>query len=121
MNWLSSIFVSILSGITGLFLAGVVASACVAWYHITSREGASGYVVLFTALGGGLAVLFIVLVTARMMATSYGPGFVKELGGALGVILAIACVSALLCRLLADVPPKIDGKQLNLEVEFRFP
>src|SRR5262245_37587132 len=116
MSWISSIFVSILSGISGLVLAGVIASACVSWYHVTSREGAAGYFVLFTGLGGGVAGLFVGLATARIIAGSSGPGFGKELGGALGMVLAIAAVSVALCRLLADVPPKIDGQELNLEV-----
>src|SRR5437868_2780235 len=121
MSWVSSIIVSILAAIAGALLAGVIASACVSWYHVTSREGAAGYFVVFTGLGGGVAGLFVGLVTARIIAAGYGPGFLKELGGALGVELAIAGIAVLLCRIFADVPPEIEGQRLNLEVEFRFP
>jgi hypothetical protein len=121
MNWIHSIIASLLSGVTGLFLAALISDACVSWFHISSREGASGYFVLFNALGGGIAGLIIGFITARLIVANYGAGFGKELGGALGVVLAIAGIVTLTCRLVADVPPKIDSQELNLEVEFRFP
>lgn len=121
MNWLTSIFAAVLSGLAGLFLAGFIANASTSWHHMSSREGASGYFVVFMAIGGGIAGIVIGLIVARIVASHFGPGFGKELGGALGVILVIAGVSALLSRLTADVAPEIDGRDLNLEVEFRFP
>lgn len=121
MNWFVSLMVALISGVTGLFLAGFIANACVAWYHVSSREGAAGYFVIFLALGGGIFGFLIGLIMARLVAANLGAGFGKELGGALGVVLLMAGISALLCRLLGDVPPEIDGRDLDLEVEFRFP
>ncbi len=121
MTWLTSISAAVISGIAGLFLAGFIANACVSWYHVSSREGASGYYVIFMAIGGGIAGLIIGLIAARIAVTQLGSGFGKELSCALGVVLAIAGISALLCRVFADVSPLIDGRPLNLEVEFRFP
>ncbi|HEX5221195.1 MAG TPA: hypothetical protein VFZ59_16650 [Verrucomicrobiae bacterium] len=121
MPWLISILAALLTGITSLFLAGFIANACTSWYHVSSREGASGYFVIFLALGGGIAGIVIGLITARIVAANYGSGFPREFGAALGVVLLISGTVALLCRLLADVPPTIDGRELTLEVEFRFP
>lgn len=121
MTWLGSLLAAALSGVAGLFLAGFIANACVSWYHVSSREGASGYFVMLLGIGGGIAGVIIGLITARFIASHSGPGFGKELAGALGVVLLIAGISALLCRLFADVAPRIDGRDLNLEVEFRFP
>ncbi len=121
MTWIYSLLAAALSGVAGLFLAGFIANACVSWYHVSSREGASGYFVMFLGLGGGMAGFIIGFITARIVASHYGPGFGRELAGALGVVLTIAAISALLCRALADVAPRIDGRDLNLEVEFRFP
>ncbi len=121
MNWLISIAASLFSGVAGLFLAGFIANACVSWHNIPSREGQSGYFVIFTALLGGIAGLIIGLIAARAIAAHYGSGFGKELGGALAVVLMIAGIAALLCRWFADVPPTIDGEELELDVEFRFP
>lgn len=121
MNWLTSLGVAAISGVASLFLAGFIANACVSWHHISSREGASGYYVIFTAIGGGIAGFIIGLITARLVAAQLGAGFGKELGAALGVVLLLAGVWALLARVIADVPPEIDGRDLILEVEFRFP
>lgn len=121
MTWLVSFIVSLLSGVAGLLLAGLISNACVSWYSVSSREGAAGYFVIFTAIGGGIAGFIIGMITARIVVANYGAGFPKELGAALGVVLFISGVAALLCRLLADVPPTIDGQELTLEVEFRFP
>ncbi len=121
MTWFISITASVLAGLVGLLLASFIANACVSWYRISSFEGQSGYYVIFIALGGGVAGLILGLITSRFIAAHFGPGFLKEFGGALGVVLVLAGVVALLCRWLADVPPTIDGKRLNLEVEFRFP
>ncbi|GEM_PF-713111 len=121
MSWFISIIAAVLAGLVALFLTGLISNACVSWYHISSREGASGYFVIFNSLAGGIVGIVIGLITARIIAGNFGSGFGKELGAALGVVLVIAWVSAALCRMLADVPPRIDGRYLTLEVEFRFP
>ncbi|MBL9135732.1 MAG: hypothetical protein JNK85_07685 [Verrucomicrobiales bacterium] len=121
MTWLISLLAALIAGIAGLFLSGFIANACVSWYHVSSREGGAGYFVLFLALGGGIAAFLIGLITARLMASHDGAGFGKEVGAALSVVVGLAAIAALVCRLLADVPPKLDGQDLTLEVEFRFP
>ncbi len=121
MSWLVSVLASLISGLVSLFLAGFVASLCVSWFNISSREGASGYFVVFIALCGAVVGLVLGLLAARMVASIFGPGFVKELLGALVTVVLVAGLAALICRLLADIPPTIDGQNLNLEVEFRFP
>jgi hypothetical protein len=121
MSWLTSIFAAFLTGVASLLLAGLISNACVSWYSVSSREGAAGYFVIFTAIGGGIAGFIVGMITARIVVANYGADFPKELGAALGVVLLISGIAALLCRLLADVPPTIDGQELTLEVEFRFP
>lgn len=121
MTWLTSIIAALLSGLAGLFLAGLIANACSSWYSISSREGQSGYYVIFMALAGGIGAFILSLITARVVAAKFGPGFGKEFGAALAVILVIAGLWALLARMFADVPPEIDGRDLVLEVDFRFP
>ena len=121
MAWLVSILVALISGAVGMLLGGLIANACVSWYQVPSREGQSGFFVIFVAICGGIAGLVLGLVAARAIAQIYGPGFGYELLGALGLVLLTAGVSALISRMLADVPPTIDGHELFLEVEFRFP
>lgn len=121
MTWLYSIVAAGVSGIVGLLLAGFIANACVSWYHVSSREGASGFFVMFLGLGGGIAGFLLGLIVARWIAAHGGSHLGRELAGAVAAVILVAGISALLCRLLADVPPRIDGQELTLEVEFRFP
>jgi hypothetical protein len=121
MSWLLSIIVALISGLVSLFLAGFIANQCVSWFNISSREGASGYFVVLVALCGGVVGLVLGLVTARIMASNFGSGFGKELLGALATVVLISGLATLICRLMADIPPTIDGQALNLQVEFRFP
>jgi hypothetical protein len=121
MTWLVSMLVALLCGVAGLFLGGLIANSCVSWYQISSREGQSGFFVIFVALGGGIAGLILGLTAARLVAWNYGPGFGRELLGAVATLLLVSGVSAWICRVLADIPPTIDGRALTLEVEFRFP
>lgn len=121
MSWPLSILIGILSGALGLFCTGCICVLCVSWYRISSFEGASGYFVVFTSLLGGIAALIVGLVVARVMAAGVEPGFLKGLGAAAGTVLAIALVALALCRLCADIAPKIDRKELELELEVRCP
>ncbi len=121
MNLAIVFLVSFLGGLGGLLLTAGIANLCVGWYRITKREGAAGYFVVFTSLGGGVAGLIVSFITALIVALNFGPSFQRELGAAVCVILPIAAVVTVVCRLLAHIPPTIDGRELNLEVEFRFP
>jgi hypothetical protein len=121
MSWLSSIVIALLTGVLGLFSAGVIMSACVNWYRVSSFEGKSGYAIIAVALLGGVMGLIIGLVTARLVAAGAAPGFLKGLGCSWGIVLGLAGLATLLSWTLADIPPKIDGQELDLLVEIRLP
>lgn len=121
MNWFVSILVALISGLAGLLLAGFIANSCVSWYRISSQEGESGYFVIFMALLGSFVGFLLGLIVARSIACCYAPGFGFEVMGALVAVLVVSAIVAWACRTLADIPPKLDGCELFLEVEFRFP
>lgn len=121
MAWMVSLSVSLISGIAGLLLGGIIANACVSWYGISSREGGSGYYVLLLAVAGGVLGSLVGLLAARGVAGYWGSGLGRELAAAFAAVLLLAAVVALGCRVLADVPPRFEGRELVLEVEFRFP
>lgn len=121
MGWLLSIVVALLTGVLALFVAGIVANLCVGWYRISSFEGGSGYFVVFMALAGGMAGSVVGLIVARVVANSARAGFLNALAASAAAVLLIAAVIAGVARLLADVPPTIDGQRLLLEVELRWP
>ena len=64
MTWLVSVLVALICGVVGLFLGGFIANSCVTWYQISSREGESGYFVIFIAIGGGIAGLILGFIAA---------------------------------------------------------
>ena len=121
MSWLASIFVALLSGGLGLACAGVTGSLCVEWYRVSKFEGGAGYMVVFIAFLGGIAGFFLGLLVSRLVAAGTSPGFFKGLGFAWGAVLAIALVALLICRLCADIAPKMNGRFLELAVEVRCP
>ncbi len=121
MSWSTSLFIALLSGLLGLCCAGGISLLCVEWYRVSSFEGKSGYFVVVTALLGGLAAFVIGLVAARWIASGATPGFLSGLGAACAVVLGVALIALVLCRLLADIAPTIDGKSLEVEVELRAP
>ncbi len=121
MSWLLSILVGILTAFAGAALAGLIASAAVSWYRISSFEGGSGYFVLAMIILGLLAGLVIGLIGARMVAAGPNPGFIKALATCLGVVVGIGAVIGGVARLLADVPPTVGGQPLHVAVEVRWP
>ena len=121
MSWLSSIAVGLLTAAAGCIASGFVASLAVRWYRISSFEGGSGYYVVFIALGGLIGGLLVGLIASRIVAAGANPGFLKGLGVSLGVTFAITLMVAVPARLLADVPPTVDGEELMLMVEARWP
>jgi hypothetical protein len=121
MVFLNTVCIAILAAAAAAFCAGYVAALGVKWYHVTSREGASGYFILFIGILGLIAGLIIGCICGAAVQSDSLAGFVKALGWSLGIVLALAGVGLSVTRLLADIPPEIDGEDLFLIAEFKFP
>lgn len=121
MSWFLSILVGVPIAVLGACAGFLIGSLNVRWYRISGFEGGSGYYVVMLTLAGGLVGLLTGIVTSRMVAGWPEPGFAKALGLAALLMLGLALLVLLACRLGADVPPSIDGKSLHLEVEVRAP
>jgi hypothetical protein len=121
LSWLASFFVAILAAGAACVGTGLVANLYVDLYHMTSREGASGYFIVSMAFLGLVGGFVLGLVEARVVAASAQPGFWKATGVVLVTLTVVLGGAALIERGLADVPPEIDGEQLWLQVEVRPP
>lgn len=121
MNWLGTIFIGIVTAAIGCVLSGYFASLAVRWFSISSFEGGSGYYVIAFALAGLVAGLVIGVVTSRIVATMANPGFFKALGISVAAVLAVVGSVGGAGRLRADVGPTIDGEELMVMVEARWP
>ncbi|MBE2212813.1 MAG: hypothetical protein IAE82_03005 [Opitutaceae bacterium] len=121
MSWPLSFVVAVVSGIAGGVGAGLVAHVFVAWFRVTGREGAAGFMVVGVGLLGILGGFVIGLICARVVAAGGSPGFLKALGLGLGATAGLLVLVLGCGWLAADFPPRIDGHDLVLEVEVRFP
>jgi hypothetical protein len=121
MSWILTLVVAVLAAVIGLFAAGSVAALVVDWYQISSFEGGSGYFVILMALAGGAAGFLIGLIASRVVAARPKPGFLKALSVSVAALATIVAIVGGTARLLADIPPEIDGETLTLLVEVRWP
>jgi hypothetical protein len=121
MGWPLSVLLGALNALAAGFATGLAASLWADWYHVTSFEGASGYFVVALALLGMVGGFVIGLVWARAVAATPAPGFLRALGFALLTTAGILALITGLAWLNADFPPQIDGKELVVDVEVRFP
>lgn len=117
---LQAALVAVPSAVVGLLAFAKLAEACVEWYHISSREGESGYFIAGVALAGG-AVGLIVGAVCGWKANGSAVKLLKGLAWAIAIVLALATAITGLCWWKADIPPSIAGQGLRLEVEIRLP
>jgi hypothetical protein len=117
MSWPATFGIMLATGLAGMFAAGYTANLAVSWYRISGFEGQSGYFVVFLALAGLVLGLVVGGVAARIVSG----GFVQAAGAALGVVLGLTLLIGGTARLLADVPPRLDGDTLLLALEYRWP
>lgn len=120
MSWIASFGIALLTAVFALFCAGTVSALAVDWYQISSFEGGSGFFVIGNALLGGIGGFIVGLVGSRVVAGRAG-GFMKGLGVACGLVLGLCLAVAGIAYFLADIPPTIDGEELFMAVEIRWP
>jgi len=109
-----------LCAVMGLLLAGLIASLCVEWYHISSFEGGSGYYVVFIALGGFVAGLVAGLAISGIL-ISNDSSLGRAVGISAGAVTGVAIVALGLSWFFGDIPPKLRGDTLMVLLEFRAP
>ncbi|MEO5894917.1 MAG: hypothetical protein ABIS06_04395 [Vicinamibacterales bacterium] len=121
MSWIAYVGVAVLTAVLSLLGAGSVAALAVDWYNISSFEGGSGFFVVGMALVGAVAGFVIGLIATGVTAKRPHPSFVKAAGTAAGTVAIILAAVAGASWMLADIPPQIDGEELFLLTELRWP
>jgi hypothetical protein len=121
MSWLSSFFVGVLTAITTAVAGGFVAAGCVSWYRISSREGQSGYFVVVLVLLSAVVGFFGGLILSRFFGGAGASGFFAGWGISAGAMLGLTGALALVAWGLADIPPTINGHELDFVIEARLP
>jgi MFS family permease len=122
MRFLRAFGIGLLTAIVGMFLAIFAADYLTNLYHVANMEGQRGMMVIFVFAPVGLVVGFIVgLVVGLGIRWPGFVGFIKAQGLSLLIACALAGIVSGVLFFAADKPPKIDGKELTLDFEFRLP
>ncbi|MBK9439916.1 MAG: hypothetical protein IPN53_00855 [Comamonadaceae bacterium] len=119
-SWLASLGVGSVIAALGALVGGWLASQAVDWYHIASREGGSGYFVLFLGLFALVIGFIIGVVVSRVLVGGAGTHWRALLLAGGAYLLLLATIGGI-ARLMADVPPTLQGERLMLAVEVSWP
>jgi hypothetical protein len=117
MTWIHSFLIGVITAVLTATGAGFIAAAYVDWYHVSSREGGAVYFVAVWILAGIFCGFFGGLILSRF----FGPAFLGGLLISAGVFLILEGAIFLVVWGLADIPPKLNGHELDLVVEIRLP
>jgi hypothetical protein len=121
VSWLLSIVVGLASAVTGFVGAWIVAVLCVGWYRVSSFEGEAGYFVVLLALLGMVVGFAVGIGCARIAVRRGIAKFRQALALGVGATAGLVLLAGLVSRLFADLPPRIDGHDLELSIELRGP
>lgn len=121
MTWLMSLFTGLISGVVGALALGFLADRWTVWFRVSNFEGGAGYFVLFQGLLGAVGGFVIGVVVSRMTVVGaeahFGRGLLLALAWDAGIVGFLAVAS----YLIADHPPRLNGKALTLEIEIHTP
>jgi hypothetical protein len=120
MGWTRTLAVAALTGIVALVAAAVAANLATHWSDAWGFEGADQFFVMMWAAMGLAGGFFVGLFVSLVVAATPGAAARATAISVTGVLVFIVVVTAV-ARVLADIPPRLDGETLVLVVELRTP
>src|SRR5438876_6545543 len=122
MRFLRAFFIALLTALVGCVLSFFVADYLTKLLHVPEMEGQRGMTIIFLGAPLGiLAGLMIGIAFAISVRRQGFSGFLFAQGWSLLVVCSLAGLLLGVPYLLSDKPPRIDGKQLELQFELRAP
>ena len=119
---MATLIIALITGVAGMVLAFLVADPITKAYHVSNMEGGRAMLMVFVYAPAGFlfgAVTGIVL--ARTSHAVDFAGFAKAQGMALLITVAVIGGAGGIAWLAADRPPRLNGKDVELELEVRMP
>src|SRR5215470_16088389 len=115
MRVLRALFVALLTAFAGCVLAFFVGDYLTRLAHVPEMEGQRGMTVFFLCVPLGILAGLVIGIISSVVVRRQGPaGFLVAQGRALLVLCGVAGLLGGIPYLLADKPPKLDGKRLEL-------
>lgn len=121
MNWFIGIPLAFSTALAGLFCGAFIGDKFARWFNVPNAEGAQAYYAVGVALLGAFLGFVLGLIVIGSLSPQNGIGYLKAAGAAAGGAVGLASLVLLCGWLLADLPPRLDGRPLSLEAEFQLP
>jgi hypothetical protein len=121
VSWSAAIGVGMCAALVGIVVGFALATAFVEWYRVPAREGTAGLVGMFIILLVVAGSIGVGILRARYIGAGGPPSFAIALGQSAAIIIAVGLALIAVCWVFADLPPKMNGHGLELEIEIRCP
>ena len=122
MRFLRALVVAFLTAFAGSILAIFVGDYLTKLAHVPEMEGQRGMTVFLVCVPLGFLTGSVIGIIASIMVRRRGSaGFFVAQGWSLLIVGGLAGLVGGVPYLLSDKPPRIDGKQLELQFELRTP
>ena len=122
MRFLRAFFIALLTALVGCVLSFFVADYLTKLLHVPEMEGQRGMTIIFLGAPLGILAGLIIGIASAILVRRQGFfGFLFAQGWSLLVVCSLAGLLLGVPYLLSDKPPRIDGKQLELQFELRAP
>lgn len=122
MRALRALGIALLTAFAGCILAVFVGDYLTKLAHVPEMEGQRAMAVFFVCVPLGILAGLVIGVIASIMVRRRGlAGFLVAQGWSVLIVCSLAGLLGGVPYLLSDKPPKINGKQLELQFELRAP
>jgi hypothetical protein len=122
MRFLRAFFIALFTAVVGCVLAFFVGDYLTRLAHVSEMEGQRGMMVVFLCAPLGILAGLVIGVIASILVRRQGPaGFLIAQAWSLLIVCGVAGLLGGVPYVLSDKPPRIDGKQLELQFELRAP
>lgn len=122
MQWVYAILIGVLTGLVGAAVTAFVADRGMRWYRASNFEGAAGFALVFLWIPAGFIVGLIVgIATARAIGWTSAGWMWAAAGLGPAIMATLVAGTGALAYLGADFPPKLGGRELELDFELRCP
>jgi MFS family permease len=122
MRFLRAFAIGVITAVVGCLLAFFVGDYLTRLAHVPEMEGQRGMTIVFLCAPLGILAGLVIGIVSGLLVRRQGlAGFLIAQGWSLLIVCGVAGLLIGVPYLLSDKPPRIDGKQLELQFELRAP